>query len=59
MKPQIQAFEVGDFPVEVVAEGKKVKAKKGEYIIFGFTCGPLIVSKEVFESEYKKLCAKG
>lgn len=58
MEPKITAFEVGNFPVEVVTDGKKRVAKRGEYIVFGFACGAIVVSKEVFEKQYKQFVKK-
>lgn len=59
MNGKISAYEVGNFPVEVVvAGGKKVRAQKGEYIVFGEGLQTMIVSRETFEKHYKPLIKK-
>lgn len=45
-----RVFEVGDIEVTVItSEGKRVKAKKGEYIVFDeYGKNPLIISRETY-----------
>ncbi len=57
IKKEYRVFEVGGIEVTVVnSQGKRVKAKKGEFIIFDKDGkNPVIVSKEVYEKVYKDL----
>lgn len=52
----MRVFEVGDVEVSVIVDGKKKKAKKGEYIVFDSEGkNPQILSKEAFDRIYKEV----